>query len=52
MADISTYLNNILAAIYGRQVRGSIHDAIDEINKVSEKIFSVGATDPSGTPIY
>ena len=52
MADISTYLDRILAAIYGRQVRGSIHDAIDEINKVSEKIFSVGATNPSGTPIY
>lgn len=32
MANISQYLENIMAAIYGEQVRGSIHDAIDEIN--------------------
>ena len=33
MAKIDTYLANILKAVYGEEVRGSIHDAIDEINK-------------------
>lgn len=32
MADISRYLNAILAAVYGEEVRGSIHDAIKVIN--------------------
>ena len=32
MADISRYLNAILAAVYGEEVRGSIHDAINVIN--------------------
>ena len=32
MANIDTYLANILQAVYGEEVRGSIHDAIDEIN--------------------
>ena len=42
MADISQYLQAIMQAIYGEEVRGSIHDAIDIINKVSEKTLSVG----------
>ena len=42
MADISQYLQDILDAVYGEQVRGSIHDAIDIINKVSEVILTTG----------
>lgn len=36
MANIQTYLNKIKNAIYGRDVRDSIHDAIDAINTESE----------------
>lgn len=36
MANIQKYLNDILKAIYGKHVRGSIHDAIDAINKEVE----------------
>ena len=32
MANISTLLSKIMSAIYGEEVRSSIHDAIDEIN--------------------
>ena len=32
MANIDTYLQQIMAAIYGEDVRGSIHDAIEAIN--------------------
>ena len=32
MASISTYLQKILSAVYGEEVRGAIHDAIDAIN--------------------
>lgn len=32
MADISTELANIMSAIYGEEVRGSIHDAIEKMN--------------------
>lgn len=42
MADISQYLNAILEAVYGADVRGSIHDAIDIINKVGEKNITLG----------
>lgn len=42
MADISTELQAIMDAIYGEDVRGSIHDAIDLINKVGEKTLTVG----------
>lgn len=42
MADISRELAAILAAVYGEEVRGSIHDAIKKINDVSEVILSVG----------
>ena len=36
MADIKKELNDIKTAIYGKDVRGSIHDGIDKINKESE----------------
>ena len=42
MADISRELAAILAAVYGEEVRGSIHDAIEKINDVSEVILTVG----------
>ena len=42
MANISSYLAAILAAVYGEDVRGSIHDAIDIINKVGEVLLSTG----------
>ena len=32
MSDIQTYLQQILDAVYGEEVRGSIHDAIAEMN--------------------
>lgn len=35
MANISVYLQKILDATYGEEVRGSIHDSIEEINKES-----------------
>lgn len=37
MADISRELNNIKTAVYGEEVRGSIHDAIQKINNVNEE---------------
>ena len=36
MADIKVYLNNIKDAIFGKDVRGSIHDGIDAINNEVE----------------
>lgn len=42
MADISQYLAAIMAAVYGEDVRGSIHDAIEIINEVGEKVLSTG----------
>lgn len=42
MADISRYLADILAAVYGEEVRGSIHDAIEIINDVSEVVLTTG----------
>lgn len=36
MADIKTCLNNIKNALYGKDVRGSIHDGIDAINNEVE----------------
>lgn len=36
MADISKELNQIKNAVYGREVRGSIHDGIDKVNRESE----------------
>ena len=42
MADISSYLAAIMAAVYGEDVRGSIHDAIELINDVSEVVLNTG----------
>lgn len=42
MADISTELQAILDAVFGEQVRGSIHDAIEKINEASEVVLSTG----------
>lgn len=36
MANINTYLNNIKNALFGKDVRTSIHDGIDAINKEVE----------------
>lgn len=36
MANIDKELNQIKNAIYGKEVRGSIHDGIDKINKETE----------------
>lgn len=49
MANISAELAAILAARYGRDVRGSIHDAIDKINKASEVVMSAGTAVDSPT---
>lgn len=42
MADISQYLQAIMSAVYGEEVRGSIHDAIEIINDVSEVVLTLG----------
>ncbi len=42
MADISSYLAAIMSAVYGEDVRGSIHDAIEIINDVSEVVLTTG----------
>lgn len=36
MSNISTYLEKIMSAVYGRDVRQSIHDAIQEIDSVAD----------------
>ena len=36
MANIQNELNNIKTALYGKDVRGSIHDGIEAINKEIE----------------
>lgn len=36
MSKIQTFLQNILSARYGKDVRQSIHDAIEEIDKVAD----------------
>ena len=50
MANIDAYLQAIMAAVRGEQVRGSIHDAIDIINKVSEKVIDSGTAINAGDP--
>ena len=42
MANISRYLQEILNAVYGEEVRSSIYNAIDLINKVGEKTITLG----------
>ena len=51
MANISQYLQAILDAVYGEQVRGSIHDAIEIINDAMEVSISAGTavTSPSSS---
>lgn len=49
MADISTYLQAIMEAVYGEEVRGSIHDAIEIINDVAEKVLTPGTAVTSTT---
>ena len=50
MADITRYLEAIMAAVLGEQVRGSIHDAIEKINDVSEKQIDAGTASSAGDP--
>lgn len=38
MSEISTYLTKIKNAVYGREVRTAIHDAIDTMNKDAKKL--------------
>ena len=40
MANIDNELNKIKNAVYGKDVRGSIHDGIDKINKETESTTS------------
>lgn len=42
MANITAELAAIMAAVYGEEVRGSIHDAIEKINTASEKAIASG----------
>ena len=42
MANIDRYLQDILNAVYGEEVRGSIYNAIDLINKVGERTITLG----------
>lgn len=49
MANIDTYLQAIMDAVYGEQVRGSIHDAIALINNVSEAVLTIGTDVTSPT---
>lgn len=49
MADISIYLQKIMSAVYGEDVRGSIHDAIEIINEVGEVVLTTGTAVTSGS---
>lgn len=51
MADISSYLNAIMKAKFGKDVRGSIHDAIEIINKVGEVQVDTGSKFQNGSPV-
>lgn len=44
MADISSYLKKILEAIYGEEVRGSIHDALAAMNVESSSAMQFAST--------
>lgn len=44
MADISSFLKKILSAIYGEEVRGSIHDALAEMNTESSSAMEFAST--------
>lgn len=43
MADISSYLKQILNAIYGEEVRGSIHDALAAMNEEAIEAMDIAA---------
>ena len=40
MANVTTYLNKILSAVYGKDVRQSIYDSINAINTQVEGYVS------------
>lgn len=44
MSNISTYLEKILSATYGEEVRNSIHDAIESMNNESTNAISQATT--------
>ena len=44
MAKISTYLQKIMTAVYGEEVRGSIHDALAAMNTESSNAMEFAAT--------
>ena len=44
MADIGQFLRNILSAVYGEEVRGSIHDALSAMNVESNTAMEYAAT--------
>jgi len=44
LANISSYLQKILSAIYGEEVRGSIHDALAAMNVESSNAMQFAAT--------
>ena len=44
MANIQTYLDNIQQAVYGEEVRGSIHDAIAAMNEESSAAKEAATT--------
>lgn len=44
MADISSFLRKILEAVYGEEVRGSIHDALAAMNVESSNAMEFAAT--------
>ena len=52
MANISTYLQKIMAAVYGEEVRGSIHDALAAMNTESSNAMEfAGALANSTLPV-
>lgn len=44
MADISSYLQKILEAVYGEEVRGSIYDGLSAMNVESHSAMEMAAT--------
>lgn len=44
MADITMYLKKILEAVYGEEVRGSIHDALAAMNTESNRAMEFAST--------
>ena len=41
MANIQQYLQAIMDAVYGEEVRGSIHDAIKKVNDDNESYIAI-----------